>query len=66
MESGLVPFDGITFDFGACAIYDGKKTNCGTTSGFVIPTRLVWLIHQGNDLSQAGKLAGITNNPKIV
>ena len=44
LESGLVPVDGLLFDFCACAIADGERCFVGVSSMFPLPPRVAALL----------------------
>ncbi|MBI5794422.1 DUF84 family protein, partial [Candidatus Uhrbacteria bacterium] len=49
-----------------CAVYDGKTIGLGFSSAFSLPEDLHQLVaEQGLDLSQAARVAGYTDHPKI-
>lgn len=55
-----------TMKLDVCALYDGNTVALGFSSAFSLPEDLHRLItEQGLDLSQAARVAGYTDHPKI-
>lgn len=65
IESGIVNILGNLYDFSVCALYDGQQYYRGISGGFAIPVSLVKWIQQGKNLSEASKLAGLTDKEYI-
>ena len=68
IESGLMAVPqtkcGI-MDVCICAIYDGKNIHLGLSSAFEPPQKVVDLMYNGMDMTQACVEVGLTNNPKL-
>lgn len=68
IESGLMKVpqtkSGI-MDVCVCAIFDGKNIHLGLSSAFEPPQKIVDLMHNGMDMSEACIEVGLTCNPKL-
>ncbi len=68
IESGMFPSDDARsgfFETTVCAIYDGREYSIGFSPAFEWPKKVIELILQGMDGSQAFKEAGLTTHEKI-
>ena len=68
IESGITPVPHTKsghLEFTCCVIYDGKNFHIGMSSGFDMPPKLMQLLHQGKDLTQASFEAGFTDKKNI-
>ncbi len=68
IESGITPVphtESGHLEFTCCVIYDGKNFHIGMSSGFDMPPKLMQLLHQGKDLSQASFESGLTEKQNL-
>jgi inosine/xanthosine triphosphatase len=68
IESGITPVPHTKsghLEFTCCVIYDGKDFHIGMSSGFDMPPKIMQLLHQGMDLTQASFKAGFTEKENI-
>lgn len=71
LESGLFPVSSPfvrvgMLDATACVIIDGEHTGAGLSSAFQCPTEVTRLVrHEGLDLNEAFRAAGLTNDSRL-
>lgn len=68
IESGLMNVPGTKsgiMDVCVCAIFDGQNIHLGLSSAFEPPKKVIDLINEGMDMSEACVKVGLTDNPKL-
>lgn len=68
IESGLISVPNTKsgyMDLCFCAIYDGKEVHLGCSSIFEVPKKIMDLMHQGMNMSDACFEAGLTENKTV-
>jgi len=68
IESGLMSIpetkSGVV-DLCVCVIYDGEKFHLGFSSVFEVPKKIVELMNQGMNMSEASLKSGVTENESL-
>ncbi len=68
IESGIMPCSQVPtgyLDMCACVIYDGKQFFHGISSLFEYPPKIIELIHQGREVSDAFHELGLANGERL-